>query len=93
MSAHTRACLRTRKREAISSAPTTSTTSARSRPLIHNGDSTHHHDQSTTPVSLSAIAVTKTMGNSTPWAAFQTRAAVDCGRLTLMVNTLPAYAA
>ena len=62
-------------------------------PPIHIGDSTHHHDQVITPVSLRTMGVTTTMGDSTPWATFQHRSAVVCGSFTLMLNTLPAYGA
>jgi hypothetical protein len=59
-------------------------------PLIHSGDSTHHHDQVITPVSLSTMGVNTTIGDSTPWAAFQHRPAMDCGCFTRMLNTMPA---
>lgn len=62
-------------------------------PPIHIGDSTHHHDQVITPVSLSTMGVTTTIGDSTPWAMFQHRSAVVCGSFTLMLNTLPGYGA
>jgi hypothetical protein len=62
-------------------------------PPIHIGDSTHHHDQVITPVSLSTMGVTTTIGDSTPWATFQHRSAVVCGSFTLMLNTLPGYGA
>jgi hypothetical protein len=62
-------------------------------PLIHIGDSTHHHDQPMTPVSLSTMGVTTTTGYSTPWATLQHRCAVDRGRFTRMLNTLPGYGA
>ena len=62
-------------------------------PLIHIGDSTHHHDQVITPVSLSTMGVNATIGDSTSWVVFQHRAAVDCGRFTRMLNTLPGYGA
>ena len=62
-------------------------------PLIHIGDSTHHHDQLVTPVSLSTMGVTTTIGYSTFWATFQHRCAVVCGCFTRMWNTLPGYGA
>lgn len=62
-------------------------------PLTHIGDSTHHHDQLMTPVSLSTMGVITTIGGSTPWAMFQHRSAVDCGRFIRMLNTLPGYGA
>lgn len=60
-------------------------------PPIHIGDSTHHHDQVITPVSLSTMSVTTTIGDSTSWARFQHRSAVVCGPFTLMLNTLLGY--
>jgi hypothetical protein len=62
-------------------------------PLIQIGDSTHHHDQLMTPVSLSTMGVATTIGDSTFLATFQHRCAVVCGRLTWMRNTLPGYGA
>ncbi len=58
--------------------------------LIQMGDSAHHQDQVMTPVSLSTMGVNATIGDSTSWATFQYRAAVDCGRFTRTRNTGPA---
>jgi hypothetical protein len=62
-------------------------------PPIHIGNSTHHHDQLMTPVSLSTMGVTTTIGYDTAWATFQHRCAVACGRFTWTRNTLPGYGA
>ena len=39
-----------------SNTSSTQSTGASRMPLIHNGDSTHHQDQSITPVSLSTMS-------------------------------------
>lgn len=45
-----------------------------SRELIHSGSSTHHHDQATTPVSLSAMSAGSASAQRT-WSNFQIRSA------------------
>jgi hypothetical protein len=64
--------------------------SASRAPLIQTGDSTHHHDQLITPVSLSTISAIAPV-DARSWALFQHRPATERGFLTRMVNTtLPA---
>jgi hypothetical protein len=46
------------------SAPATTTTS---EAAIHNGENTHHHDQSVTPASLSAMKTPISGYSSQPW--------------------------
>jgi hypothetical protein len=58
-------------------------------PLIHIGDSTHHHDQAMTPVSLSAMNANKTSGDAL-WPAFHHRPALVLGCFSRMLNTMAA---
>ena len=55
-------------------------------PLIHRGDSTHHHDQATTPTSLSTINASWAI-EETFWARFQIRATIDRGCRRQTFNT------
>ena len=61
-------------------------------PLIHTGDSTHHHDQVTIPVSLSTMNVISAIQAMSP--GISRCRAFRVGSFTrIMLNTLPEYGA
>jgi hypothetical protein len=81
-----RAFLRDRQRSSMSTAETPRTMRM---PVIHIGDSTHHHDQSMTPTSLSVINAT----SATSTIVEGTNRLRDRRRSIRMPGTLSAYGA
>jgi hypothetical protein len=61
-------------------------------PLIHTGDSTHHHDQVMTPISFSTTSVISAIPEIEPQRSMGRRAVRGRGSIRVL-NTLPGYGA
>ena len=88
-SAHIRVCLRTFPWGRTIRAPSPS---ARRMPLIHTGDSTHHHDQVMTPISFSTTSVISAIPEIEPQRSMGRRAVRGRGSIPVL-DILPGYGA